>query len=285
MNAANRVTSICFLVALALLIFSAFYTGLTVTNYEIKTTKLQPGQELTVVLLSDLHGTIYSQNQQKLIDTIRAQKPDLILLAGDINDELFSTKASTLLFAGIEGMAPAYYVPGNHEYRSRREEEFKDLARSYGITVLEDELQTFSINNINLEIGGATDPEKERFEAYDANLAMQQVFGSMQRKDNAYQILIAHHPERIGEYKKYPFDLVVSGHAHGGQVRIPFLLKNGLVAPDQGLFPKYTGGFYKHEGLNHIVGRGLSVYLIPRVYNPPEVVTIHISGEDIACAD
>lgn len=100
----------------------------------------------------------------------------------------------------------------------------------------------------------------------------------MQNKPE-FKILLAHRPELIEIYKKSHFDLVLSGHAHGGQVRIPFIL-NGLFAPDQGWFPEYVGGVYKHDSLTHIVSRGVSYNpLLPRIFNPPEVVVIEIKGK------
>jgi len=107
--------------------------------------------------------------------------------------------------------------------------------------------------------------------------APQAVSSDEQRSIPGFKILIAHRPELIDIYEKYPFDLVVSGHAHGGQIRIPFLL-NELIAPNQGRFPKYAGGVYQHGGLTHIVSRGLSFSLyLPRVFDSPEVVVIDIS--------
>lgn len=94
--------------------------------------------------------------------------------------------------------------------------------------------------------------------------------------------MLSHRPERIESYKKYNFDLVLSGHAHGGQVRIPFLL-NGLYAPNQGLFPKYAGGLYTHNNLNHVVSRGLSYNpKLPRIFNPPEIVIVELRGSNIS---
>ena len=93
-----------------------------------------------------------------------------------------------------------------------------------------------------------------------------------------FKILLAHRPELIELYKKFSFDLVLSGHSHGGQMRVPFIL-NGLYAPNQGLFPKYAGGSYKHNSMIHIVSRGASFNpRLPRVFNPPEIVIIDIKG-------
>jgi predicted MPP superfamily phosphohydrolase len=95
----------------------------------------------------------------------------------------------------------------------------------------------------------------------------------------SFKILVAHRPENIKHYREYSFDLVVSGHAHGGQVRIPYLI-NGLYAPNQGIFPKYAGGLYKHGSLTHIVSRGLSINpMLPRIFNPPELVIIEVKSQ------
>ena len=97
-----------------------------------------------------------------------------------------------------------------------------------------------------------------------------------------YRILLAHRPERFRTYQRFGFDLVLSGHSHGGQVRIPFIL-NGLYAPDQGWFPKYAGGVYRHGNMTHVVSRGLSYNeKLPRIFNPPEVVVIDIYGDSPA---
>ena len=98
-------------------------------------------------------------------------------------------------------------------------------------------------------------------------------------EEPAYKVLLAHRPELIEVYKQGDFDLVLSGHTHGGQVRIPFIL-NGLYAPNQGWFPPYAGGMYDHGSLIHIVSRGVSFNpLLPRIFNPPEVVVIDIEGD------
>lgn len=95
---------------------------------------------------------------------------------------------------------------------------------------------------------------------------------------DSFNILLAHRPEYIEEYGQYPFDLVLSGHAHGGQWRIPYLM-NGLIAPNQGWFPKYAGGLYRHGDMTEIVGRGLLLDWKPRLFNPPEIVVVDIESQ------
>jgi predicted MPP superfamily phosphohydrolase len=255
--------------------FAAFYNGIIIRHYIINTKKFSNGQSIRAVLISDLHNHIYGNNQEKLISKITKQKPDVILLAGDIADDAVPIEGTKLLLSGIKDIAPVFYVSGNHEYWSGDIESIKKTIRSFGAAVLEDEYKEIAINNISIIIAGVDDPEWVRYETKDNQKSMHKNFTELQDKTQ-YKILVAHRPELIETYKKYSFDLVVSGHAHGGQVRIPFVL-NGLYSPNQGWFPKYAGGEYHHGDLTHIVSRGVSFNpRLPRVFNPPEIVVIDI---------
>jgi len=267
--------------AISLIIFAfcviAFYNGLVIRNYTINTDKFNPGESIRAVLISDLHSHIFGENQIKLISKIKKQNPDIIFLAGDIIDDEAPPDGAKLLFDGIKSIAPIFYVSGNHDYWTNDIKNIKQLVRSYGITVLEYDYKEININGIPVVIAGIDDPDWVYYEKNSSGKSMDENFQELTLK-NQFKILVAHRPEQIESYKKYPFDLVVSGHTHGGQVRIPFLL-NGLMAPNQGWFPKYAGGMYKHGSLTHIVSRGASFYLLlPRVFNPPEIVVIDISA-------
>ena len=262
-------------IIIILIIIAAFYNGLIVRRYSVSTEKFNDGQSIRIVLLSDLHSHIYGDNQNKLISKIKGQSPDVILLAGDIADDVAPTRGTELLLEGIQGIAPIFYVSGNHEYWSSDIKNIKETIRSYGACVLEDEYKEIAVNGMPVIIAGVDDPEWSRYEKKVHRKSMDENFTELVDKAS-FKILIAHRPEQIEVYKKYPFDLVVSGHAHGGQVRIPFLL-NGLLAPNQGWFPKYAGGLYKHDTLTHIVSRGVSFNArLPRIFNPPEIVVIDI---------
>ena len=264
-----------FLFVLAGLCVAAFYNGLTVKNYSVASDKLEAGESVRVVLLADLHSYIYGNGQDKLIRKIISQNPDIILLAGDIADDIVPIEGTRLLLEGISEAAPVFYVSGNHEYWSGDIKSIKELIGSYGVTVLEDEYQEIIVNGVPVIIAGLDDPDRTLFESIDSKKSMDEAFRELASKDH-FKILAAHRPELIELYKQYSFDLVVSGHAHGGQIRIPFLL-NGLAAPNQGWFPKYAGGMYEHESLTHIVSRGLSINpRLPRIFNPPEIVVIDI---------
>ena len=272
----NKTKKYLIIFILLIICFAAFYNGLTIRKYSINTDKFSDGQTVRAVLISDLHSHIYGKNQNTLISKIIAKNPDIILLAGDIADDEVPIKGTELLLDEIKDIAPVFYVSGNHEYWSGDIENIKRIIKNYGVTVLEDEYTEITANGVTLIIAGVDDPEWTRYEDKSLRKPMDENFTELSDK-SPYKILVAHRPEQIELYKKYPFDLVVSGHAHGGQVRIPFIL-NGLVAPNQGFLPKYAGGTYKHDNLIHIVSRGVSFNpRLPRVFNPPEIVVIDIS--------
>jgi predicted MPP superfamily phosphohydrolase len=212
---------------------------------------------------------------------IKEIEPDLIFLSGDIIDDVVPVTGTRLLLSGISGMAPIYYVTGNHEYWSHNIQEIREELVSYGVIILSDSYVKIMVNNNEIIIAGIDDPDKKCYETptYDQDDSMEEAFREL---DNVplYKILLAHRPERIESYKRFSFDLVLSGHAHGGQVRFPTLI-NGLYAPHQGLFPKYAGGIYTHGNLKHIVSRGLSITPgLPRIFNPPELVVIIIESNE-----
>ena len=250
-------------------------SSISTKTYEINTPLLEEQNVIKIVLISDLHSTIFGKDQSVLIDMVKEIVPDLIILSGDIIDDIVPVTGTRLLLSGISGMAPIYYVTGNHEYRSRKIHGIREELMSYGVIILSDSYVKIEINNNEIIIAGVDDPDKKIYETpnYNQNESMENAFRELD-KEPLYKILIAHRPERIESYKRYSFNLVLSGHTHGGQVRFPPLI-NGLFAPHQGFFPKYSGGIYTHGNLKHIVSRGLSVTPgLPRIFNPPELVVV-----------
>jgi predicted MPP superfamily phosphohydrolase len=212
----------------------------------------------------------------------------LILLGGDILEELEIGKGTEQFFEVVKNIADVYYVTGNHDMSlSRRIKNLKEIIASHGVTVLDDSYAEININGNDIVIGGVDDPGINRRNDsadYAENLEnkweenISAVFEDL-KDDDRYKILLSHRPEKTDIYSNLPFDLILSGHAHGGQVRIPFIL-NGLYAPNQGFFPKYAGGEYEYDGKIHIVSRGVSFNLtLPRIFNPPEIVVITLVGE------
>lgn len=275
----KTIKTLIYVIIVIMLVVAAFYNGLVVRRYTIQTNKMNQGESLRIVLLTDLHSHIYGENQEELVSLIKKQLPEVIFLAGDIVDDKMPIRGAELLLEGIQGIAPTYYVAGNHEFWSFDVGHIKEVVRSYGVKVLESEYEQIWVGNTVITFAGVEDPDISHFRgrAYDWESEMEDSLSQLMN-ESGFKILLAHRPELIEEYKRHDFDLVVSGHTHGGQVRIPLIL-NGLYAPDQGWFPKYAGGLYRHDTLTHIVSRGSSNPLhIPRIFNPPEVIVIDIQG-------
>jgi predicted MPP superfamily phosphohydrolase len=268
--------------ALLLMLFlavAAFYNGLVLKRYEINTNKLKAGTSIRIVLISDLHNHIYGEKQEPLLSLIRRENPDLIALAGDIADDRVPIKGTELFLAGIQGIAPIYYVTGNHEFWSGDIKTIKASIEKYGVSILENHYEAVTIADSSIIIAGVDDPDVVLVDnTRDWEGELYTAFSPLENYPG-FKVLLSHRPELIDLYLKTAFDLVLSGHAHGGQVRIPFLL-NGLYAPNQGWFPQYAGGMYCYENLIHIVSRGVSFNpRLPRIFNPPEVVVIDIIGK------
>ena len=221
-------------VVLGILLFTATYNALTVRTYNVTSEKLSVDESLRIVLLSDLHSASYGHKQSILIDQVRAQEPDLIALPGDLLDRYRSPEPAFELIEGLASIAPMYFVTGNHEIDDSEDyvrHNVKNVFRSHGVTVLENEWEPITINEIELVVGGLEDPLRTYTEniygSWETDAA-----SSMQNVDSndTFNVLLSHRAEEVDTYADLPFDLVLSGHAHGGQVRIPYLL-NGLFAP------------------------------------------------------
>lgn len=214
-----------------------------------------------IVHLSDLHNTDYGD---RLVKAVRRAAPDLIVVTGDlISRRTRDIAPAVRQISACAAFAPVYYVPGNHERRSRRRRAlFRDLFAA-GVTVLQDERVTLSVRGETLTVAGLRDPVFGGFTAR----TVEKLCGG------GFSLLLCHRPERFRDYALGRADVVFCGHAHGGQVRIPGL--GGLVAPGQGYFPKYTGGAHRLGRTTMIVSRGLSGGKFPpRLFNRPEVVTV-----------
>lgn len=275
----RRRRNLFILIGFATIAILAFYNGLVVRNYNVSTNKLLKNQSARIVLISDLHSHVHGNNQKNIVNLIRKQNPDIIALAGDIADDIVPIEGTKLFLEAIKDIAPCYYVTGNHEIWSNEVDYIKNVFRDYGVSVLESNYEELIINGNKFIIAGVDDPAIERYKDHDYDWAEEMHNAFLKLEDQpGYKILLSHRPEPIDIYRKLPIDMVLSGHSHGGQVRIPILL-NGLLAPNQGWFPKYAGGLYEHEELNHVVSRGVSYNpRLPRIFNPPEVVVIDIIG-------
>lgn len=272
-TARNRKTGlllllICFLITVMI---TGLDNRLTITEYQIHSDLIINPQK--IVLLTDLHSCYYGLSQDELIEAVHEQNPDLVLMSGDMADDGMPDEGVIDLLEGIAGRYPCYYVSGNHEYWSGRVKAQKEMFRSYGVKVLEGETDSITLNGQVIFISGIDDPYCGA-EMFEAQL---RAVGEAAAEDR-YTILLSHRPEWFDQYAEYNFNLVVSGHAHGGQWRVPYLLTNGLFAPDQGLFPRLTTGVHDENHTTMVVSRGLSreSTRIPRFFNPPELVIIEL---------
>lgn len=263
--------------ALALLALLAFDYRLKVRRYSITSSKV--GGSVRVALITDLHSCAYGPDESRLIDAIDAESPDIVLLGGDIFDDVLLNDNAESLLKGISGRYPCYYVTGNHEYWSNDIDAILKLVQSYDVTILSGTYDLVEVNGQFINICGVTDPDVTKY--IDSDYGIYDQLESLKEvgKNGYYTILLAHRPELIAAYADYDFDLVLSGHAHGGQWRLPGIL-NGLYAPNQGLFPKYAGGRYEIGDVTMIVSRGLAkeTTRVPRIFNRPELVIVNIDG-------
>ena len=246
----------------------------TIETYEVSVggDKVK-GNGVRLAVVTDLHSCRYGREQRTLIGMVEACRPDAVLLVGDIFDDRLPDDGVKLFVCGVASNTPCYYVTGNHEYWSDRVHEMRTWMREAGVTVLEGEVKTVDFGGTTVDFCGVDDPTY-LYGEWDEQLKQ------VHERSNPdhLRILLSHRPERIAEYCVYAFDVVVSGHAHGGQWRIPFL-NCGLYSPDQGLFPKLLAGKYVlPNGTKMFVSRGLAREStpLPRFFNRPELMVLEL---------
>lgn len=265
-----KIAAVCAVVALST---AALWQGLQTTHYTLVSPHLEKPVRFAVV--TDLHSTWYGENQSELVGAIEREHPDAVLLSGDIVDDKEPRDAAKAFLETIAQKYPTYYVLGNHEFRTPDPEEVKDWTRDLGVTVLDGTGETVTLNDQTVLICGTDDPACGIADFQNQFFAVSR----MAQQTDAFTVLLSHRPELTDWYTDAGFDLVVSGHAHGGQVRLPLVLSNGLIAPGQGLFPKYTTGLHELENTTLLVSRGLCRNWLPRVCNRPELVILDATPE------
>lgn len=208
------------------LILLACDSRLKTVTYTVESDKIST--PVRIVLLTDLHSCRYGENQKNLIKAVKAQNPDIILLGGDIFDDKVPHKNAELTVKQLAEQYPCYYVTGNHEYWSREVGAILDIIEGYGVKVLSGKCDTIEVNGQTLNICGVDDPDAEVYLAEGepiewqikrANEAVQKAEKTLGTE--IFSVLLSHRPELYETYQNYEFDLVLSGHAHGGQWRIP----------------------------------------------------------------
>ncbi|MBS6396967.1 MAG: metallophosphoesterase [Clostridiales bacterium] len=270
----NKLRPIFLSILLIILTISICSTRLKIQHYTVVSAKID--SRVRIALISDLHSSKYGDKESLLIQAIDSQNPDLICLVGDICDDKIPHDNSEALLKGIADRYPCFYVTGNHEYWGHDIDTILRLFEKYQVEILSGDHQTVTVNGNTVNLCGITDPDAARYT--DSPDIITQLNGLKDVSQNgSFTLLLAHRPEYIETYDQYSFDLVLSGHAHGGQWRIPGIL-NGFYAPNQGLFPKYAGGSYTVGSTQMIVSRGLALEStkLPRIFNRPELVIIDL---------
>lgn len=250
---------------------------ISITNISLSFHRL-PGSfdGYRIVHLSDLHNKRFGSNQEHILEEIKKAKPDIIVITGDLVDSRnYDEEASCELVTGCMDIAQVYYVTGNHEWRSGKFNSLEKKIKNSGAKILRNNSSEIKQGNDSIHITGIDDPSLSMEYMTDKEIVSAELKKAVNENSSkpSFTILLSHRPELFSEYKKINFDLIFSGHAHGGQVRLPFI--GGLAAPDQGLFPKYTDGKYVEDNSVMVVSRGLGNSIIPqRIFNRPEIVVV-----------
>ena len=271
MNKRRWIRRLVLLVVLVTAAVIGFDQRMILRRYSVKAGQLD--QPIRMAVLTDYHGCGYGENGTELVAEVTAIRPDMILLVGDMFSADGDPEAELAMFRALADVADTYYVTGNHEYWEQDVPALLAKIHQSGVTVLHASSVTVEVNGARVVLCGIPDP----YDGGDTEAYLARAAAGIDPE--AYTILLAHRPEVIGKYAATGnFDLVLSGHAHGGQVRIP-LLVHGLCAPNQGWFPKYAGGRYEVSGTTMIVSRGLSTQRqmgIPRIFNRPELLLVEL---------
>lgn len=231
-----------------------------------------------IVQLSDIHDSEFGVNNSDLVNKVKVLSPDAIFITGDFIDRnRYDLEHSLKIIKQLHDVAPFYFVTGNHEISTNDEERIKNELAGLGVKVLSNESVTIgSGKGEQIAIGGIEDPLSSNLDEKDyVEQVIDKTFEDV--PDGMYKILLSHRPEQFDVYADRKIDLVFSGHAHGGQIRIPGI--GGLVAPGQGWFPKYTSGVYEMDKTSMVVSRGLGNSIAPiRVFNRPEVIVVTLTS-------
>ena len=255
-------------------------------HYHLKSNKIKA--PVTMVMLADLHNHVYGEQNEVLLNAIRAEKPDFVCIAGDmlIGHSQISYEVAQETVKALAKEFRVYYGLGNHEARMKHDlqiygtrfEDYMAPLKAFGVRVLVDDYKDVNIKGNPIRIYGYDLPMKyfEKFNRYvfETNQLTQSL--DVCEKEKGYHILLAHNPIYFKQYAQWGADLTLSGHLHGGIIRLPLL--GGVITPQAKLFPRYCAGKYQIGDKYLIVSRGLGTHTIPiRFNNPPELSVIHLS--------
>jgi len=256
-------------------------TALEVNAYTLVSNRLPDAfDSFRIAQVSDLHNAEFGEDNDNLLALLREAEPDIIVITGDLVDSRNTDIGIALRFAeDAMQIAPCYYVTGNHEARITEYKALKTGLASAGVVVLDNQRMELARNGETIALIGVDDPSFQTdYLLGDSAAVMSGALKELTEND-AYTILLSHRPELFETYVASGVDLVFTGHAHGGQFRLPFI--GGLAAPNQGLFPKYDSGLYTNGSTNMLVSRGIGNSIIPiRFNNRPEIIVVTLRAQE-----
>jgi hypothetical protein len=266
-----------------LIIFLAWQNnGIVITKYEYANKKLpEKFNGFKVLHISDLHNKNYGE---RLINKIKKINPDIIVITGDLIDRrktMINTAADFI--DGIVKIAPTYYVSGNHEQLSKHFDELKTVLHKSNVIIMDNSYATLYKNGFSIGLIGIADPainfgKKTYLKENNFSYVRDNITKLIKDINTDFNVLLSHRPELFSVYNELEIDLVFSGHAHGGQIRIPFV--GGVLSPNQGFFPKYSEGMHSEGVTSIVVSRGLGNSVFPfRIFNRPELVLVTLKSE------
>ena len=273
------------IIAIMLMLLVWGNNSIVVTNIKYNNSKI-PSEfnGYRILQVSDVHNKQFGKNQSKLVDKIKKCNPDIIVITGDLLDDakydVDKALGITIEFINsITEIAPVYYVSGNHELMTGEYEKIKQELTKANVTVLDNDKVVLSKNEQSINLLGLLDPAfYYKYYGYPLETRISKLESELQELsngDDSFKILLSHRPELMDIYAKNNIDVVLAGHAHGGQIRIPFI--GAITAPNQGWFPKYSDGEYRENNTTMIVSRGLGASVVPiRVFNRPELILLEL---------
>lgn len=261
-----------------------------VTKYRICSQKLNGiKREKKIIFLSDLHNRMYGEENERLLENIRNQHPDLILIGGDmlVRKDGNSYDKTVHFLAKLPGICPVYCANGNHEQKLKElpdkyeqsYEEYKKALTASGIHMLENASETVKLEEVPVKLSGLEIPLGAYARFGKKELSLKEITDRIGEHGDDYQILLAHHPGYMKEYLAYGADLILGGHYHGCVVQLPGI--GGVISTNFTLFPKYSGGIYQEGEQTAVVSRGLGTHSVPlRLWNWPELIVLELSGNE-----
>lgn len=270
------------LLIIGYIVFSIWQNNsIVISNFNYNSDIVPEGfNNFKIVHISDLHNKVFGNEQDKLIEKVEALEPDIIVITGDLIDRRRYNLEKSMYFinASVE-IAPVYYVSGNHEAWSGRFSEIEGRLINAGVKIMDDSETEIRRGNSSIKLLGLSDPDfltSDYIDGTDTSKLEENLIRLSEGEE--LKILLSHRPELFELYSDNNIDMIFSGDAHGGQIRLPLI--GGLIAPDQGLFPKYTAGSYTSSTSTMYVSRGLGNSLFPvRVFNRPEIISVTLKSD------